>query len=65
MLQIKNEVAKNLKTISNTDSLDEIFYNLYLHIKLTKSEEDIKNGRGITLEDFDKELEALYEHYNI
>ena len=65
MIQVKNEVAENLKSISNTQSLDEIFYTLYLKIKLARSEDDIKNGRVTSLEDFEKEMEALYEHYNI
>lgn len=65
MIQVKNEVAENLKSIPNAKSLNEIFYTLYLKIKLARSEDDIKNGRVITLEDFDKEMEALYESYNI
>ena len=65
MVQVKNEVVENLKTIPNAKSLDEIFYTLYLKIKLARSEDDIKNGRVRNLEDFDKEMEALYESHNI
>jgi len=36
-------------------------YDLYLLIGIAKGIDDIKNGRGITLEEFDKEREALYE----
>lgn len=36
-------------------------YDLYVFIGLTKSADDIKNGRTITLVELEKEMEALYE----
>ncbi len=39
-------------------------YNLYFFIGIAKGVDDIRNGRGITLEEFNKEREALYESYN-
>ena len=37
-------------------------YDLYVFIGLVKSANDIKNGRTITLEELEKEMEALYEN---
>jgi len=65
MVQVKNEIAKSIETIPNTKSLDEIFYTLYMKFKIDKGEDDIRNSRVTTLEDFDKEMEALYESYNV
>lgn len=39
-------------------------YDLYVFIGLVKSANDIKNGRTITLEELEKEMEALYENTN-
>lgn len=37
-------------------------YDLYVFIGLAKSADDIKNGKTITLEELEKEMEALYEN---
>lgn len=39
-------------------------YDLYVFIGLVKSADDIRNGRGMTLEEFNKEMEALHESYS-
>ena len=39
-------------------------YDLYLFIGIAKGMDDIKNGRGITLEELRKEMEARYESYS-
>ena len=65
MIQVKNEVAENLKTIPNTQSLDEIFYTLYLKIKLARSEDDIKNGRVMSIEESRERMKKKYETYNL
>ena len=65
MIQVKNKVAENLKTISNAQSLDEIFYTLYLKIKLAKSEDDIKNDRVMSIEESRERMKGKYETYNL
>lgn len=44
---------------------DDEIYNLYFQDKLKRSQEDIKNGRVITLEQLDAERKSLYESYTI
>lgn len=36
-------------------------YDLYVFIGMARGVDDIRNGRGITLEEFNREMEALYE----
>ena len=52
------------KCESDNGSFLDSIYNLYFFISLTKSVNDIKKGNGITLEEFKKEREALYERNN-
>ena len=39
-------------------------YNLYVLIGIARGVDDIRNGRGVTLEEFNKEREELYESYS-
>ena len=39
-------------------------YSLYVLIGIAKGVDNIRNGRGITLEEFNKKMEALYESYS-
>jgi len=54
------ELLKNSKE-ENTTFYDNI-YNLYVLIGIAKGVDDIRNGRGITLEELEKEMEVLYEN---
>ena len=64
-----NFVQDAFKTINlQDDSLYDFLYDMVLFIGLKKSEEDIKNGRVMTLDELGEyinELEAEYEHNNI
>ena len=53
------ELLKNAPTDDGT--FYSSLYDLYVFIQLAKSVDNIKNGRTITLEELDKEMEALYE----
>ena len=46
------------------NTLYDNIYNLYVLIGIAKGVNDIRNGRGMTLEEFNKEREELYEHYS-
>ncbi len=39
-------------------------YNLYVVIGIVKGISNVKDGTCITLEELEKEMEALYENYN-
>lgn len=65
MINENQQTLTSVNTLPDNITWDDDTYKLYLQSKLKKSQEDIKNGRVITLEDFDKEREALYESYSI
>ncbi len=54
-----NELLKKSETDDGT--FYGALYDLYLLIGIAKGIDDIKNGRGITLEELHKEMEELYE----
>lgn len=56
----KDETTMNLKN----NTLYDIIYELFFFKALEESKEDIKNGRVITLEELNKEMEAVYESYS-
>lgn len=55
------ELLKKCKVDDGTFS--ESLYNLYLCIGIAKGMNDIRKGKGTSLEEFKKEREALYERY--
>ena len=52
------------KTPEENKTLYDNIYNLYVLIGIAKGVDDIRNGRGMTLEEFNKEREELYERYS-
>ena len=64
----KIKIEKICDLLRNAPTDDGTFYSaiydLYVFIGITKGVDDINNGRGIPLEEFNKEREALYESYS-
>lgn len=52
------------KNTEDNNTLYDNIYNLYVLISIAKGTSDIRNGRGMTLEEFNKEREELYERYS-
>lgn len=63
MLNVKEQILATVNTLPDNATWDDALYTLYLHSKLKKSEEDIKNGRVITLQEFKKYIDGLEERY--
>lgn len=68
-MDIKNEniptekISELLKKSTTDDgTFYSSLYDLYVFIGLAKGVDDIKNGKTISLEDLEKEMEALYEN---
>lgn len=61
----KEQILEVINNLPDNTTWDDIFYTLYFYSELKQSENDFKNGRFITLEEFDKEMEAKYEGYNV
>ena len=61
-LKAHDENLKNAPTDDGT--FYGCLYDLYVFIGIVKGVSDINNGNGITLEELEKEREALYENYS-
>ena len=61
-----NFVQNAFKTINlQDDSLYDFLYDMVLFIGLKKSEEDIKNGRVMTIEESKERMRTAYEYLDI
>lgn len=58
------KIIELLKKSEDDGTFYGSIYNLYFLIGIAKGVDDIRNGRGVTLEEFNKEREALYESYS-
>lgn len=62
---IKNEkIVELLKKAEDDGTFYDTMYKLYVLIEIAKGVNDIKSDRGMTVEQFNKEREELYEHYS-
>lgn len=61
MFKINEFIVNSLKNIEVTeDTLFDIVYDLYVIVSIAKGMDDVQNGRVISLEDFEQEMEELY-----
>ena len=58
------KIVELLKKSEDDGTFHGAIYSLYVLIGIAKGVDNIRNGRGITLEEFNKEMEALYESYS-
>ena len=59
-------MKKTLNQVDNQENtLYDFIYNLVFFISLRESEEDIKNGRVMTIEESKERLMKEYEHLNL
>ena len=63
--EIKIEkIVDLLKKSKDNETFFDSLYNLYVLIGTAKGVNEMNQGKGIPLEDFVAEREALYENYN-
>lgn len=53
------KIVELLKKSEDDGTFFGCIYNLYVLIGIAKGVNDIRNGRGVTLEEFNKEMEEL------
>lgn len=63
MINEKQEILATINTLPENTTWDDAIYTLYLHSKLKKSQNDIKNGKVLTLEELKKHIDGLEEKY--
>jgi len=61
MINVKKQILETVNTFPDNITWEDALYTLYVNAKIKKSTEDIQNGKVISLDDFDKEMEVLYE----
>ena len=47
----------------DSESIYNLLYKLHFYMALAEAEDDVKNGRVVTLEELKSEMEARYESY--
>lgn len=62
-MDFMKQTLNQVNTQENT--LYDFIYNLVFFISLKESEEDIKNGRVMTIEESKERLMQEYEHLNL
>lgn len=53
---IKEEAINAITTLPDTATMEDIMYRLYVIDKVKKSQEAVKNGKTITIEELKKEV---------
>jgi len=63
MINVKEQIIVAANTLPDNATWDEALYTLYLYSKIKKSEEDIKEGRVMTLQELKEYIDELEEKY--
>lgn len=61
-IKIENLVELLKKASTDDGTFSGSLYDLYVLIGIAKGVNDINQGKGISLEELDREMEALYEN---
>lgn len=65
MINEKKKIIRAVNTLPNDTTWDNTIYTLYLNSKLQKSQDDIKNGRVLTIEESKERMKAKYESFDV
>ena len=65
MTSKKQEILATVNTLLDDTTWDEAIYTLYLHSKLQKSQEDIKNGRVMTVKESKERMRKKYASFDV
>lgn len=58
------KIVDLLKEKEDNGTFYDTLYDLYVLLGIAKSVDNIRNGQGISLEEFNKEMEELHESYS-
>ena len=65
MISKKQEILATVNTLPDDTTWDDAIYTLYLHSKLQKSQEDIKNGRVMTVKESKERMRKKYASFDV
>ena len=63
MINKKQEILATINTLPDDTTWDD--YTLYLHSKLQKSQDDIKNGRVLTINESKERMRIKYANFDV
>lgn len=58
------KIVDLLKEKEDNGTFYDTLYDLYVLLGIAKGVDNIRNGQGISLEEFNKEMEELHESYS-
>ncbi len=65
MINEKQEILATVNTLPDNTTWDDAIYTLYLHSKLQKSKDDIKNGRVMSIEESKEKMRKKYANFHV
>ncbi len=65
MNTIKQEILATVNTLPEDTTWDDAIYTLYLHSKLQKSQDAIKNGNVLTIEESKERMRKKFANFDI
>ena len=65
MINKKQEILATINTLPDDTTWDDAIYTLYLHSKLQKSQDDIKNGRVLTINESQERMRIKYANFDV
>lgn len=65
MINEKQEIHATVNTLPDNTTWDDAIYTLYLHSKLQKSKDDIKNGRVMSIEESKEKMRKKYANFHV
>ena len=65
MTNEKQEILATVNTLPEDTTWDDAIYTLYLHSKLQKSQDDIKNANVLTIEESKERMRKKFTNFDI
>lgn len=65
MTNEKQEILATVNTLPEDTTWDDAIYTLYLHSKLKKSQDNIKNGNIMTIEESKERMRKNFANFDI
>jgi len=65
MINEKQKIIATVNTLPDDITWDDAIYTLYLHSKLQKSKDNIKNGKVMTVEESKERMRKKYASFDV
>ena len=65
MINEKQKILATVNTLPDDITWDDAIYTLFLHSKLQKSQDDIKKGNVMTIEESKERMRKKYANFDV